>query len=69
MNPNIRQEKIKSDLLANTKKREKLQNEIASIEQEIEPLEYRLCKAVRKQSRLQLLIDGDYRLLDTRKNP
>ena len=40
---------------------------IAQREQQIEPLEARLCEAVRKESKLQLLLDGDYRLLDTRK--
>lgn len=40
---------------------------ITQREQQIEPLEARLCEAIRKESKLQLLIDGDYRLLDTRK--
>ena len=30
-------------------------------------MEVRLCDAVRKQSRVQLLLDGNYRMLDTRK--
>ncbi|MCK5802101.1 MAG: hypothetical protein KAI66_04680, partial [Lentisphaeria bacterium] len=40
---------------------------IIGIEADIEPLEKRLCDAVRKQSRLQLLIDGSHMLLDTRR--
>jgi len=45
----------------------KLQDAISRLESEIEPLEARLCEAVRKQSRLHLLIGEGYRLLDTRK--
>ena len=40
---------------------------VASLEERIEPLEAQHCNAIRKQSRLQLLIDGNYRLLDTRR--
>ena len=40
---------------------------IAGKEREIEPLEARLCETVRRQSRLQLLVAGEYRLLDPRK--
>ncbi|NOY82170.1 MAG: hypothetical protein GXP31_14325 [Kiritimatiellaeota bacterium] len=54
-------------LSANTRRRQKLRTEIDRIEEAIEPLEARLCSAVRKQSRLHLLIQADYRLLDTRK--
>ena len=44
-----------------------LQQQAARYEGRIEALEAQLCEAVRKESRLQLLINGDYRLLDTRK--
>lgn len=40
---------------------------VARTEDQIGALEARLCKTLREQSRLQLLIDGEYRLLDTRK--
>jgi len=51
----------------NAGKRTELAEEAAATEEQIGPLEARLCEAVRKASRLQLLVDGDYRLLDTRK--
>lgn len=51
----------------NDAKQHALQTRIAQTEARLEPLEARLCTAIRTQSRLQLLIDGDYRLLDTRR--
>ncbi|MEE8576697.1 MAG: hypothetical protein V3T31_05525 [candidate division Zixibacteria bacterium] len=54
-------------LQANARKQTKLRTEIAQLDAEIEPLEMQLCNAVRKESRLQLLTDGDYRFLNTRK--
>lgn len=57
----------KRKLQSNARTLAKLREQARSIEQRIEPLEARLCEAVRKQSRLQLLSEGDYRLLDTRK--
>jgi len=54
-------------LETNVGKQTKLRTEIAQLDSEIEPLEMRLCNAVRKESRLQLLADGDYQFLDTRK--
>ncbi len=54
-------------LKANARKQRKLQTEILQLDADIEPLETLLCDAVRKESRLQLLADGDYRYLDTRK--
>ena len=51
----------------NAENRERLQIQIRRTEEQIEPLEVRLCDAVRKQSRVQLLLDGNYRMLDTRK--
>ncbi len=51
----------------NADKRARLQEQITRIEARIDPLEARLCEAVRRESKLQLLIDGDYRLLDTRR--
>lgn len=62
-----RRSTIRRKVRANTAKREKLRGEIEQLEMQIEPLERRLCEAVRKKSRLHLLIDGQYRLLDTRK--
>lgn len=47
--------------------RQALQTQIADLEARLEPLEANLCTAIRTQSRRQLLIDGDYRLLDTRR--
>jgi hypothetical protein len=47
--------------------RQALQAQIADTEARLEPLEASLCSAIRTQSRRQLLIDGDYRLLDTRR--
>jgi len=58
---------IHKRLEVNAEKRRDLEAEIVGIEADIEPLEERLCNAVRKQSRLQLLIDGSYMLLDTRR--
>ncbi|MCK5804693.1 MAG: hypothetical protein KAI66_17780, partial [Lentisphaeria bacterium] len=58
---------IARKLRENARRREKLHCEIACVERNIEPLEAQLCRATRKQSRLQLLVDGNYRLLDTRK--
>lgn len=58
---------IAGKLRANAERQVKLRAEIAHLETAIEPLESRLCHAVRKESRLQLLRDGDYRWLDTRK--
>jgi|GEM_PF-2338363 len=52
---------------ANESARLKVQARATRVEDEIEPLEARLCEAVRKQSRLHLLVEEDYRLLDTRK--
>jgi len=54
-------------LTENARQCEKLRAKAAECEEAIEPLELQLCTALRKQSRLQLLIQGDYRLLDTRK--
>jgi len=62
-----RRRTIGKKVRGNAAKREKLQGEIEELEKQIEPLERRLCEAVRKKSRLHLLIDGQYRLLDTRK--
>jgi hypothetical protein len=62
-----RRRTIGKKIRGNTVKREKLHGEIVELEMQIEPLERQLCEAVRKRSRLYLLIDGDYRLLDTRK--
>ena len=59
--------KVTGQLRTNVSTRTKLQVEIADIEKEIEPMDAKLHNAVRKQSRLQLLTDGDYQLLDTRK--
>lgn len=47
--------------------RHRLHRHIADTEARLEPLEASLCTAIRTQSRLQLLIDGDYQLLDTRR--
>ncbi len=58
---------IGKKLTANRKKNAKLSGRAAELEAEIEPLEEQLCEAVRKQSRLQLLLDGNFRLIDTRK--
>ena len=60
-----RQNEHKQD--ANARTLTKLREQARSIEQQIEPLETQLCEAVHKQSRLKLLSDGNYRLLDTRK--
>jgi hypothetical protein len=51
----------------NAEKRTDLAEQAEATEERIGPLEARLCEAVRKASRMQLLVDGDYRLLDTRK--
>ena len=59
--------KLAKKVQANPGKQTKLRAEIAQLDAEIEPLEMQLCNAVRKESRLQLLTDGDYRFLDTRK--
>ena len=59
--------KIARKIRENANRLEKLNGEIACVEKDIEPLESSLCRATRKQSRLQLLIDGNYQLLDTRK--
>lgn len=45
----------------------KLTDTVAAIEAELFPLERDLCDAVRNQSRSNLLIKGNYRLLDPRK--
>jgi DNA repair exonuclease SbcCD ATPase subunit len=58
---------LRSKQKNNADKREKILGHIAVIEQRIEPLQAQLCEATRKQSRLQLLLDGDYQLIDTRK--
>ncbi|MBT7830682.1 MAG: hypothetical protein HN708_10475 [Candidatus Marinimicrobia bacterium] len=60
-------DQIKRKLQSNVGRREKLHGQIASVEKDIEPLQAQLCNAVRKQSRLQLLLDGNYQLIDTRK--
>ncbi len=52
---------------ANNRKSERLSEEVRGLESELEPLETRLCEALRKQSRVQLLVDGNYQMLDTRK--
>lgn len=44
-----------------------LENEIASLEAESEQLSERLIDAIRKESRLSLLISGNYRFLDLRR--
>jgi len=62
-----RYRQLAKKLQANAEKQTKLRTEIAQIDAEIEPLEAQLCKAVRKESRLLLLTEGDYRFLDTRK--
>ena len=54
-------------LKANAKETGKLRTRIEELETEIEPLTAQLCEAVRKQSKIQLLIDGNYQLLDTRR--
>ena len=59
--------KTAEKLRANAERQEKLETQIARLEMELEVLEVRLYNAVRKESRLQLLIDGDYQFLDTRK--
>jgi hypothetical protein len=64
---NAARRKLQRQASKNTETQRKRETEIAELERQIEPLERRLCEAVRKQSRLQLLIDGDYRFLDTRK--
>ncbi len=46
---------------------EKLKGEISELEAVIDPLAAKICQAVRTDSRLQLLIAGDYQVLDTRK--
>ena len=51
----------------NKAKRHDLETQIAQTEARLEPLEASLCTALRTQSKRHLLIDGDYRLLDTRK--
>lgn len=49
------------------RRQQRLRDDIAQADASITPLETQLCDAIRKQSRLQLLIDGNYELLDTRK--
>ncbi len=58
---------IDNSLANNRKNSLTLSARTAAAEETIESLEKQLCEAVRKQSRLQLLVDGNYRLLDTRK--
>jgi hypothetical protein len=58
---------LTSRLLANTKRHDHLAAAITTAETTIEPLETTLCTAIRKQSRIQLLCDGDYHLLDPRR--
>ena len=48
-------------------KLEKLQNALPLLEQEAQELADLLSEAIRKQSRLQLMIDGRYQLLDLRR--
>jgi len=62
-----RRKEIERKLRNNRERREKLGSQIASVEKDIDPLQARLCNAVRKQSRLQLLLDGNYQLIDTRR--
>jgi hypothetical protein len=62
-----RRRKMTQKLVANAKRQTKQNTEIARVESEIEPLEAQLCSALRKQSRLQLLSDAEYRMLDPRK--
>jgi hypothetical protein len=64
---NAARRKLRKRVHNNTETQRKRETEIAELQRQIDPLERRLCEAVRKQSRLQLLIDGDYRFLDTRK--
>jgi hypothetical protein len=58
--------KLAARLAANLKNQDKAAADIAAIEAQLAPLEGRLCDAVRKRSRLQLLADGGYRMLETR---
>jgi hypothetical protein len=58
---------VKRKLRSTAARHEELNADIAALEQQIRPLEERLCEAVRKESRLRLLIDGNYILLDSRK--
>ena len=54
-------------LTANRRRQQRLGADIAAVDASISPLETQLCGAIRQQSRLQLLSDGNYELLDTRK--
>jgi hypothetical protein len=58
---------LKQKIKANRQKADKLHTQIAQLEAEIAPIDARLCDAVRQCSRLRLLIDGHFRLLDTRR--
>jgi predicted nucleic acid-binding Zn-ribbon protein len=59
--------KLERDLAANACSPADHQKEVDRLEGRIEPLEIRLCDALRRESRLRLLVDADYRLLETRK--
>lgn len=45
---------------------QRLEGRIAPVKEHLHELEQRLCAAVREQSRLRLLIDNNYRMLNTR---
>ena len=67
INYRARCRQLAKKLQANAEKQTKLRDEITQIDAEIEPLETQLGNALRKESRLLLLTNADYRFLDTRK--
>jgi hypothetical protein len=58
---------LKNEIRRKKKALDDLKEDVAAIEGELEPLDAKLCEATRQEQRMKLLIDGGYRLLDTRR--
>ena len=59
--------KTRRKLNALEKKQAKIKRKVDELEKEIEPLECQICAMAKKESRLQLFVNGGYRYLDTRR--